>query len=423
MAPVYEPTSVGLRPQHDRDADDAEARPAARADVPHPREAVRRHQRLGQAQQLVDGHRRRARTSSTRATTRTPTPSSSRSCSRSSAACNVHADILRASHRGRRPGPPPRRQRGAARDHVDLPRARQLEDVIEPARAGRRVRAPRRAAPWRSASTSLPDARRRTPPTATGPRRSPSRATSSSSARSARRAPIYWPQTVLNTAVADSLKQPRRRARQAQAGRLRRADPDPVGHRQGPQAGPVRGQRLLRGVARRGRAPRAAEQPDHGRRAAGARRPTRRRSCSRSSASCPSASSRPAPTSTGSATSRSANIEASTALDIAKTMILPAAIPYLGRLQRGGVSIRSAIHLPRRSAGYTDELVDADPRARARAARGPRGGRRQRRGEASSSNDVIPAQNALREIADTLETVVADDLWPLPKYRELLFQY
>ena len=38
-------------------------------------------------------------------------------------------------------------------------------------------------------------------------------------------------------------------------------------------------------------------------------------------------------------------------------------------------------------------------------------------------DNVIPAQNALREVADTLETLVADDLWPLPKYRELLFQY
>jgi len=36
---------------------------------------------------------------------------------------------------------------------------------------------------------------------------------------------------------------------------------------------------------------------------------------------------------------------------------------------------------------------------------------------------VIPAQVALRNVADELETVVADDLWPLPKYRELLFQY
>ena len=36
---------------------------------------------------------------------------------------------------------------------------------------------------------------------------------------------------------------------------------------------------------------------------------------------------------------------------------------------------------------------------------------------------MIPAQNALREVADQLEALVADDLWPLPKYRELLFQY
>ena len=36
---------------------------------------------------------------------------------------------------------------------------------------------------------------------------------------------------------------------------------------------------------------------------------------------------------------------------------------------------------------------------------------------------MIPAQNALREVADQLEAVVADDLWPLPKYRELLFLF
>ncbi|MFL5719686.1 MAG: glutamine synthetase type III, partial [Chloroflexota bacterium] len=39
------------------------------------------------------------------------------------------------------------------------------------------------------------------------------------------------------------------------------------------------------------------------------------------------------------------------------------------------------------------------------------------------ASDVIPAQGTLREIVDELETLVADDLWPLPKYRELLFQY
>ena len=34
---------------------------------------------------------------------------------------------------------------------------------------------------------------------------------------------------------------------------------------------------------------------------------------------------------------------------------------------------------------------------------------------------VIPAMDAVREIADRLEKLVADDLWPLPKYEEMLF--
>jgi glutamine synthetase len=34
---------------------------------------------------------------------------------------------------------------------------------------------------------------------------------------------------------------------------------------------------------------------------------------------------------------------------------------------------------------------------------------------------VLPAMNAVRAHADSLETVVADDLWPLPSYQEMLF--
>jgi glutamine synthetase len=115
------------------------------------------------------------------------------------------------------------------------------------------------------------------------------------------------------------------------------------------------------------------------------------------------------------------NIEALTALDIAKTMILPAAVTYLGRLSAAGPS-RGVSHVCETVAAYTDTLVDrihdlehavheaheaTTVQAEARA----------------FVDTVIPAQNALREAADTLETVVADDLWPLPKYRELLFQY
>ena len=59
---------------------------------------------------------------------------------------NTHADILRAAHRRRRPGPPPGGQRGAARDHVDLPRlAARGCDRAARGRAPRRT--PRRAAP------------------------------------------------------------------------------------------------------------------------------------------------------------------------------------------------------------------------------------------------------------------------------------
>jgi glutamine synthetase len=36
-------------------------------------------------------------------------------------------------------------------------------------------------------------------------------------------------------------------------------------------------------------------------------------------------------------------------------------------------------------------------------------------------DEVIPAMDAVREVADKLERVVADDLWPLPKYAEMLF--
>ena len=35
--------------------------------------------------------------------------------------------------------------------------------------------------------------------------------------------------------------------------------------------------------------------------------------------------------------------------------------------------------------------------------------------------EVAPAMEALRAVSDSLEVVVEDSLWPLPKYREILF--
>jgi glutamine synthetase len=34
---------------------------------------------------------------------------------------------------------------------------------------------------------------------------------------------------------------------------------------------------------------------------------------------------------------------------------------------------------------------------------------------------TIPAMAGVRDAAEALEKVVADDLWPLPKYSEILF--
>ena len=115
------------------------------------------------------------------------------------------------------------------------------------------------------------------------------------------------------------------------------------------------------------------------------------------------------------------NIEANTALDIAKTMILPAAVTYLGRLSAAGPS-RGVAHLCETVAGYADTLLDAIHALEHAQHEAHEAGSVQDEARVYV-DDVIPAQNALREAADVLETVVADDLWPLPKYREILFQY
>jgi glutamine synthetase len=38
-----------------------------------------------------------------------------------------------------------------------------------------------------------------------------------------------------------------------------------------------------------------------------------------------------------------------------------------------------------------------------------------------AKDEVVPAMTELRKHGDKLETLVADDLWPLPTYREMLF--
>ena len=115
------------------------------------------------------------------------------------------------------------------------------------------------------------------------------------------------------------------------------------------------------------------------------------------------------------------NIEASCALDIARSMIVPAAARYLALLGSAGSS-RGLASVAERVSGLADGLVDAIETLEKAQYQAHEAGAVQ--DEARAFADVvIPAQEALRAIVDALETLVDDGLWPLPKYRELLFQY
>jgi glutamine synthetase len=115
------------------------------------------------------------------------------------------------------------------------------------------------------------------------------------------------------------------------------------------------------------------------------------------------------------------NIEANTTLEIARTMILPAVAAYLGQLS-GGSGSKGIAAVTARVTALADQLVDAIHALEKAQHAAHEAGSLHAEAKAFHSQ-VIPAQDAVREAADELETLVSDELWPLPKYRELLFQY
>jgi glutamine synthetase len=109
------------------------------------------------------------------------------------------------------------------------------------------------------------------------------------------------------------------------------------------------------------------------------------------------------------------NIEAETQASIARTMLLPAAARYLALLleaQLGELASETSDLI----AEFTDAikgLESANLAENQPPELGP---------HAEFMRDtVIPAMETVRNAADRLEKVVADDLWPLPKYSEILF--
>src|SRR5262249_215489 len=121
------------------------------------------------------------------------------------------------------------------------------------------------------------------------------------------------------------------------------------------------------------------------------------------------------------------NIESQLTIQIASRQILPAALRYqaivadsVAKLKAAGAKVptsqvtlldelSSQIEQLQSATAALEEAVEAhsegDTLAHARHAR----------------DAIVPAMNAVRSVADTLEGMVAADLWPLPTYQEMLF--
>jgi glutamine synthetase len=127
------------------------------------------------------------------------------------------------------------------------------------------------------------------------------------------------------------------------------------------------------------------------------------------------------------------NIESLLTASIATTTILPAALEYQNRIATTIVQTKAAVsginlsaqegllrevctkvnHL-KSSLEILDSLLH--------------GSKEEEETDAFAhakfyEHKVIPAMNEVRAAADGLETIVDDALWPLPKFREMLYMY
>jgi glutamine synthetase len=110
------------------------------------------------------------------------------------------------------------------------------------------------------------------------------------------------------------------------------------------------------------------------------------------------------------------NIESETAAAIARTEILPAAVRHLNELKAAGLDeligevepLIKELHFAILKLEEANLSENQDDKTAVKWA-------------AYMHDKVIPAMDDVRDVADRLEGLVADDLWPLPKYSEMLF--
>jgi glutamine synthetase len=123
---------------------------------------------------------------------------------------------------------------------------------------------------------------------------------------------------------------------------------------------------------------------------------------------------------------KTVNIEALTAINIAKTLILPAALRYQGEVAQSVNATKAAgVDNSAQLDGLKSLTATISDFQKAIVAL-EKASHHHPEGDAYAHakymrDNVIPAMAELRKFGDKLETIVADDLWPLPTYREMLF--
>jgi len=124
-----------------------------------------------------------------------------------------------------------------------------------------------------------------------------------------------------------------------------------------------------------------------------------------------------------------AQIEAKALIEMVNTQIIPAALSYLGSLSASVVNINQALSNSKSNystdmvrsidnqvselKSLTDQLIEAVSASESKESLD--------QNAKLSSETVVPLMDAVRIQADALELVVADQLWPITKYRELLY--
>ena len=120
----------------------------------------------------------------------------------------------------------------------------------------------------------------------------------------------------------------------------------------------------------------------------------------------------------------SVEVEAHLVIDIAKTKIYPAAVKHLSNLSATishlkDLGIDFSTENAAKVASVTNKMIEATSKLEFAVAKEDFASTEEHM--QYFAQDIRSLMDEIREYADTLEGEIADDLWPLPKYQEMLF--